>query len=142
MTNERRTIGGLQIEWFAAITLLMTALLDHGATRVAVAEGKTTPPQTVVRGSVEQIHVIHAKPKSEVTVEGPSGFRVTGSTDDRGGLVLRDVPPGNNYSVTVEGSDRNPESVRVLGREEHPDARFYASQKLEPTRGYIQTRDG
>ena len=52
------------------------------------------------------------------------------------------MPPGDGYSVTVEGSGRGAYSVRVLGRDEHPDARFYSSQKLEPTRGYIKTRDG
>ena len=44
--------------------------------------------------------------------------------------------------MIVDGSDRTPYSVRVLGREEHPVASFYSSQKLDPTRGYIQTRDG
>lgn len=96
----------------------------------------------VVRGSVEQIHIAHAGPNSRVTVAGPRGFRATALTDGVGGRIFRDIPPGDGYTVTVAGSDHAPHPVRVLGREEHPDARFYASQKLDPTRGFIRTRDG
>ena len=97
---------------------------------------------TIVRGSVEQIYIAHAKPNSSVTVQGPPGFQITASTDDKGGLVFRDVPPGDGYCVMVDGSDHALPSVRVLGREEHPAKSFYSSQNLEPTRGYVKTRDG
>lgn len=105
-------------------------------------QGEPTPAGPVVRGSVEQIHIAHARPGARVSVRGPGGFHTTGSTDDRGGLVLREVPPGDGYTVTVEGSGRAPSAVRVLRRTEHPDARFYSSQKLAPTQGYVKTRDG
>src|SRR5262249_13977531 len=70
------------------------------------------------------------------------GFQTTATTDDRGGLVLREVPPGDGYTLTIEGSGRVASSVRVLSRHEHPDASFYSSQRLDPTQGYIKTRDG
>ncbi len=114
-----------------------------------------------VRGSVEQIHIVHAEPNSRVSVHGPSDFQREASTDDRGGLILRDVPAGDGYSVVVEGhgvQEHNdtsqehgdtpqehsdtPHVVRVLSVEEHPDARFYAAQQLEPTHGFVETRDG
>lgn len=95
-----------------------------------------------VRGSVEQIHIINAQPNSEVAVRGPRGLDVTASTDERGGLVVRDVPAGDGYAVTVEGSDLARHEVRVLSREQHPDTDFYASQVLAPTDGYVETRDG
>ena len=44
--------------------------------------------------------------------------------------------------MTVEGSDRARPPIRVLSRTQHPDARFYSSQKLDPTGGYVETRDG
>ena len=105
-----------------------------------------------VCGSVEQIYIAHAEPNSSVSVEGPNDFQRVASTDDRGGLILRDIPPGVGYSVVIEGhrvEAHNPaghsdsaHSVRVLGPEEHPAAQFYASQKLEPTHGFVETRDG
>lgn len=52
------------------------------------------------------------------------------------------MPPGDGYTVTVEESRTDAYTVRVLSRDKHPDASFYSSQKLEPTRGYIKTRDG
>ena len=98
--------------------------------------------ELTVRGSVEQIHVIHAEPDAEVRVRGPRGFRTTATTDANGGLVLRDVPAGGGYTVTVEDGERVRYPVRVLAPDEHPHPNFYDSQRLEPTEGYIQTRDG
>ncbi len=97
------------------------------------------PAQLIVRGSVEQIHILHATPGSDVVVWGPSGFDVVETTDNQGGLVLTDYPPGEGYRVTVDGQGHE---VRVLRPDEHPPAEFYAAQKLPPTSGYIKTRDG
>jgi hypothetical protein len=99
------------------------------------------PAQLTVRGSVEQIHVVHADPGTEVGVRGPRGFHASGTTDALGGLVVRGVPPGPGYVVTVEGSAPR-RAVRVLAADEHPDRRFYERQELPPTSGYIETRDG
>ena len=56
--------------------------------------------------------------------------------------MFREVPPGDGYTAIIEGSGRSASSVRVLDRKEHPVAGFYSSQRLEPTQGYIKTRDG
>jgi predicted acyl esterase len=101
-----------------------------------------SPSEPTVRGSVEQIQVIHAMPRAAVSVSGPGGLQMTAFADHQGGLILRELPPGDGYRVRVKGSGRDSYTVRVLGRDEHPDAGFYSSQKLEPTRGYIKTRDG
>jgi predicted acyl esterase len=113
---------------------------EPAATRAGTLPTVAAAP--VVRGSVEQIHIAHAQPAAKVTVEGPQGFRATGATDAMGGLVLRGVPPGDGYRVNVEGREAEPDTVRVLHPKEHPDAHFYASQKLEPKQGYVTTRDG
>ncbi|NLT69159.1 MAG: CocE/NonD family hydrolase [Verrucomicrobiaceae bacterium] len=93
----------------------------------------------VVRGSVGQIHLIHATPDSEVSVRGPDGFEAAGRTDSSGGLILVDVPPAGGYHVTVAGEEK---TVRVLHPDDHPPREFYAAQTLEPTQGYLKTRDG
>jgi predicted acyl esterase len=105
----------------------------------------TSPAATArlaVRGSVEQIHIIHAKPNSQVTVRGPNGFQATASTDSRGGLVLRNVAPGQGYTVTIDGDEAGSHRVRVMNREQHPAKSFYRTQTLPPAQGYIKTRDG
>jgi uncharacterized protein len=160
ITPETRTAAGRRTNLLVAIVLCLVSPFACGETRVAAGEGEPTlvqkasvseagsPPRAeeapaglVVRGSVEQIHIIHAEPNSQVTVEGPRGFRTVASTDDRGGLVLREVPPGKDYTVTVAQGGRSAQAIRVLSRTEHPAARFYASQKLDPTQGYVKTRD-
>jgi uncharacterized protein len=106
--------------------------------------GRTTDAslgELSVRGSVEQIHVVHATPGTAVSVRGPRGFRATGETDARGGLVLREVPAGGGYTVQIAGQ-RGRFPVTVMDPDDHPDRRFYTSQRLEPTAGYLQTRDG
>ncbi|HVK18733.1 MAG TPA: CocE/NonD family hydrolase [Fimbriiglobus sp.] len=156
-THQARTTPGLRTEWFAVLVLSILSPFTGGAILAAdgnppvlagtspeapAPQGGPPPAGPVVRGSVEQIHIAHARPGASVAVRGRGGVQRTASTDDRGGLVLREIPPGDGYSVTVEGSGRGADTVRVLSRSEHPDARFYSSQKLEPTRGYIKTRDG
>ena len=96
----------------------------------------------VVRGSVEQIHILHAKPGSRIWALGPRGFGATALADNTGGLILRDVPPGEGYRVKIGSQDHDPHVVQVLSRTDHPEAGFYSSQKLRPTRGYVTTRDG
>lgn len=103
---------------------------------------KTSPaPPLVVRGSVGQIHVIHAPSDCAVAVRGPDGFEAEARTDSLGGLILADVPPSDGYRVTVAGAESG-HTVRVLGPDEHPPREFYAAQKLDPTQGYLETRDG
>ncbi|TVR36520.1 MAG: CocE/NonD family hydrolase [Nitriliruptor sp.] len=146
--ERRRPILLLTIV-LAMIATLLAAGVDT-ATAAPPDRPGVTPPgratdatlgELTVRGSVEQIHVIHAEAGVQVDVRGPRGYRTTATTDDNGGLVLREVPPGNGYTVTVEGErDRFP--VRVLSPEDHPDPRFYSAQELDPSEGYLQTRDG
>jgi uncharacterized protein len=97
--------------------------------------------ELAVRGSVEQIQVIHAEPGATVAIRGPRGYRASAVTDAQGGLVLRDVPAGGGYTVEIAG-ERGRFPVTVLAPDDHPDPRFYAAQDLDPSEGYLETRDG
>ncbi len=135
------------------VLAMITSLLAVGlgpATAAPPDRPGVTPPgratdadlgELTVRGSVEQIHVIHAEPNVEVEVRGPRRYRETATTDGKGGLVLREVPPGGGYTVAIEG-ERGRFPVTVLGPQDHPDPRFYRAQDLDPSEGYLQTRDG
>lgn len=94
---------------------------------------------SVVRGSVNQIHIEGVAPATSVLVTGPGGLRLESVTDDCGALVLRNVPAGNGYEVdTGDGIKR----VDVLEASDHPSASFYQAQTLADTAGYVTTRDG
>ena len=106
----------------------------------------TPADQLVVRGSVEQIYVVHAGPGKQVTIDGTRRLPVR-TTDALGGLVVRDVPVGR-YSVSVEGDRSSPHDVTVVGPDEPPPSDLYSSQTIDidhlgenPVDGYITTRD-
>src|SRR5262245_54494684 len=53
-----------------------------------------------VRDSVEQLHVTHAPAMTELEVVDGAGARVAvGTTDERGSLMFRHLPPGTGYKV-------------------------------------------
>jgi pimeloyl-ACP methyl ester carboxylesterase len=121
------------------LTLLASSLVTAGPT---AARAREDAAGLIVRGSVEQIHVVHAAPGAEVEVRGPRRFMALGVTDELGGLVIDDVPAGGGYRVRVEGGGRHPVAVRVLSPDRHPSRSFYRRQNLAPTAGYVETRDG
>ncbi|TVQ30977.1 MAG: CocE/NonD family hydrolase [Wenzhouxiangella sp.] len=126
---------------FIVLLALMLALPGLGT----VLAGNGTPPDfggtLTVGGSVEQIYIVHADPNTPVSISGPGGFSFTGSTDAWGGLVLREVPPGN-YQVSLGGLRGAGLSVDVLAPDDHPPPSFYSAQNLDPSSGYFETRDG
>lgn len=138
--NRRWSIGGVALAIVATALGIRVDVAQSGDKTDDLPAKQSEAP--TVRGSVEQIHVLHARPGVRVSVRGSGDFQTSAATDKLGGLVIRGVPPGDGYAVTLEGSDRPATSVRVLRRDEHPSAKFYSSQKLQPTDGYIETRDG
>ncbi len=108
--------------------------------------GGDPPDPFVVRESVEQLHVTHAPPATELEVVDGSGARVAvGTTDALGSLVFRKLAPGSGYKVrtTVATPALATGTLDVMSREgSQPDADFYADQVLAPGFQYIKTRDG
>ena len=63
----------------------------------------TTLATFSARGSVEQVYVTHAPPGATLTLEDPTHAAVaTGTVDDLGSSLFRNVAPGANYTV-VDG---------------------------------------
>lgn len=124
---------------FLSLCLVVAPAEATPEEKVRTSEKTPSAPSLVVRGSVEQIHIIHATPNLDVAVRGPDGFQAEARTDSSGGLILADVPPSAGYRVTLAGDEH---LVRVLHPDAHPPREFYTAQTLDPTRGYIETRDG
>jgi len=101
------------------------------------------PQQFSVRGSIEQVHVWKAPKSTALVLRDAAGVDVqSGTTDELGSFVFRNVRPGDGYVVEVEsGGAMGP--VHVMSTDgSAPDPEFYRSQKLGPGFGYITTRDG
>jgi predicted acyl esterase len=99
-----------------------------------------------VRGSVQQIHVWKAPASVKVSVHDAQGQLVREeTTDEQGSLVLRNVPPADDYSVSVPDAPAPNEAkpVRVMSvADSQPAKDFYTGQKLQTGYNYITTRDG
>ena len=99
-----------------------------------------------VRESVEQLHVTHADPGTELAVYDSADRQVqVGTTDAQGSLMFRRLSSGSGY--TVRTTQKNPAErsrrLRVLSVDEsQPQPDFYRRQRLQPGFGYVQTRDG
>ncbi len=99
-----------------------------------------------VRESVEQLHVTHAVPGTELVVVDPSGAEVArGVADKLGSLMFRKLAPGEGYLVRAPGLDPVEERklLKVMSLEESwPEPAKYKEQKLTPGFQYLTMRDG
>jgi hypothetical protein len=124
-------------------SLLATALL----TSLALAAcGDDEKPPFDVRSSVEQLHVTHAPPATELAVVDHTGAQVAvGTTDELGSLIFRKLPPGEGYV----GQDHHRDAGAVDGRattccrsRAAAAAVFYSGRSSTKGYQYITTRDG
>jgi predicted acyl esterase len=95
-----------------------------------------------VRESVEQLHVTHAKPGATVDVVDAKNMMVaTGTADNLGSLMFRNLPPGSGYLVKSGAETSRHLTVKSVENSQPPPD-FYRSQKLQPGYNYLRTRDG
>lgn len=82
-------------------------------------------------------------PTETVALDATLVENETRTTDERGALVLRYVPPGEGYTVRRVDGEGQSNPVRVTAVDEHPDASFYAEHpEITEGYGYLTTRDG
>lgn len=98
----------------------------------------------VAGGSVEEVWITDANEGDELILADADDSEVARGTADRfGSLILRDVTPGDGYTVRriddsgVTGTD----PFRVLSRDDTPDPSLY-EQELSEGLNYIEMRDG
>ena len=112
----------------------------------AAACGDNEEPPFDVRTSVEQLHVTHAPPATELAVYDHAGNQVAiGTTDALGSLIFRKLPPGEGYVIKTTSASP-PLSTRALTvmsvESSQPPQSFYSKQTLTKGYQYITTRDG
>ncbi len=126
-------------------TVPATAATAPPATPAATARESATIDLDV-RPGVEQLAIVDAVPGDDITVSiGPPDLGnvvAHGTVDEFGSLVVRDLVEPADYFLSTENGT-TADGYAPLGRDDHPDAAFYAGQELPaPGFGYIDTRDG
>jgi hypothetical protein len=113
---------------------------------LAACDDLPAPASFEVRESVEQLHVTHAEPgHALVVLDSESEVVAEGEVDAWGGLMFRQLEPGEGYVVRDVSTDPVQETggLEVISVEEsQPEPDFYSGQVLEPGFNYIRTRDG
>jgi len=129
---------------FAPLLALAMACTDDGGGGGDGDDGPEANADYSVRGSIEQVYVWHTDPGTTLTLEDADGNVIAeGESDDFGGLVFREVLPGDGYRVTTDAGDTFSEDITVLAFEGSvPEQSFYEEQVLEPGFQYITMRDG
>ncbi len=116
-----------------------------GAEDAPTAPEITTDATFEAHGSVEEAYVVGAEPGQELVLADEGGREVaTGTADEAGSLVVRNLEPGDGYTFrAVEGDEvaGSPE-LRVLDITDTPSEEFYEEQELQAGLNYITMRDG
>lgn len=111
-------------------------------------QNSSVPPresdQFKVRPTVEQIYIWSAPVETEMEIVHPDGSVSFGTTDYQGSLVVRELPPGDNYIVRPAADPEDYTGpLSVLSQEaSQPETTWYSSQKLHHGYQYITMRDG
>ena len=130
-----RGVRGFGPAGVAAIIVVWTLVPASGAAHA------TTLASYSAHGSVNQVYVTHAPPGATLELENASAAVVeTGTVDDLGSFLFKDVDAGNGYTV-VDGGEASP-PLHVMAETETPPQSLYDSQHLVNGFQYITTRDG
>ncbi len=129
--------------WHRPCSLFLAALVV-----AACGSGTDGNATFQVRESVEQLHITHAAPGAslELIIENGENDAVvqTGTTDDQGSLIFREIAPASGYRVrtTVEPVEISRHLTVMSVESSLPATSFYEKQKLVGGFQYIETRDG
>lgn len=101
-------------------------------------------------GSVEQVYVRNGPPGMQIDLlDADSQIIDSGTTDEYGSYIFREVQPGEDYAVEPVALDAGSRpalpiitGIRVLGLHDHPGPDFYTNQTIGAGYGYLETRDG
>jgi len=121
-----------------AFVLLLLLLMSVGAGATGAA------PAFDPQGSVEQVYATGVPAGAQVTLYDAGGAVVgQKNADNLGGVLFREVTPGNGYRLEVGPGGQRSEPLTVLTQRSAPPNTSIYDQKIEPHGyQYLTTRDG
>ncbi len=142
--SRRITEGGLA---FAVLLLAACGgeVETGGSNSQRLDLSRALPARFSAHSSVEQLYVTDAAPGAELELATTDGSVVmTGTADEQGTLIFRDVKPGQAYVVASDSGAvlTAARAVAVMARDDVPPPAFYQQQRISPGYGYLETRDG
>ena len=143
-----------------AVALLVSALATASCSNDSSGTASTAAPDTTlaatsstatlepatftVQPGTEQVAVFGATPGDELTVRLDGEEVATGTVDEQGSLLFRNVAAGEGYRI--ESATAASEAFRIAPVDDVPDPSLYTEQQtLLPADtgfGYVVTRDG
>jgi predicted acyl esterase len=131
--NERGVIRGLSLFLAGAALALFFA-----------SGGSAAEPSFSAHGSVEQVYATGLPPGAETSLLDPVGQVVaTRNANDLGGLLFRNVPPGDGYRVRLAANNETSGPLTVLTTQSAPPSTEVYNQTIPSDGyGYLTTRDG
>jgi predicted acyl esterase len=120
--------------------VLVTAVALALALSAAAAQAKAGG--LVVHGSVQQIYATGLAPRATVSLLNKRGHKVaTQKADPLGGIVFRNLAPGNGYRLRA-GAKRSAAVTVMPDRSAPPSTKSYGQKLPDGGYGYLRTRDG
>jgi predicted acyl esterase len=101
-------------------------------------------PSFSAHGSVEQVYATGLPPGAATSLLDPAGqVFATRNANDLGGLLFRNVPPGDGYRVRLAASGETSGPLTVLTTQSAPPSTDVYNQTIPSDGyGYLSTRDG
>src|SRR5919106_990828 len=90
---------------------------------VLPSSAHATEPTFDARGSVEQVYATGLPADAAVSLLGPAGEALaTRDANDLGGVLFREVTPGDGYRVRLDSSGETSGPLTVLTRQSAPQS--------------------
>jgi uncharacterized protein len=111
---------------------------------VFVSGASAAEPSFDARGSVEQVYATGLPPGAMTSLLDPAGqVFATRNANDLGGLLFRNVPPGDGYRVRLAATSETSGPLTVLTKQSAPQSTDIYNQTVPSDGyGYMTTRDG
>jgi predicted acyl esterase len=108
------------------------------------AAGASAAPSFSAHGSAEQVYVTGLAPNAQMSLITPAGTTLyTQQADSLGGLLFRNVPPGNGYQVRLDSTGEQSGPITVHSDAAAPwDPGIYNQSIPDNGYTYLTTRDG
>jgi uncharacterized protein len=122
----------------------VSVLLAGVALALVFASAASAEPSFSARGSVEQVYATGLPPDAETSLLDPAGqVSQTRNANHLGGLLFRNVTPGDGYRVRLASNGETSGPLTVLTKQSAPPSTDVHDQTIPSDGyGYLTTRDG